>query len=144
MAADSGHLNICKFIIENVQDKNPADIDGNTPLHFAAISGNLDICKMIMENVQNRNPGNDNGDTPLHHAANRGHLDVCKLIIESMQSKNTGIIQGHSAAVNGQISELINVNPMNNLKHTPLYLAEQNGKLKVCEYFISLVEKEKK
>ena len=100
-----------------------------------------------MENVQNRNPGNDNGDTPLHHAANRGHLDVCKLIIESMQTENTGIIQvqtpTHSAAINGQICELINVNSMNNLQQTPLYLTEQSGNLEVCKYFISLAEKEK-
>ena len=142
-----GHFEIYKYISVGIDNKNPRCQAGLTPLHFAAGQGNLDVCKMIMENVQNRNPGNDNGDTPLHVAAKKGHLDVCKLIVESMLNKNIEVIQDHtqtdSVAVNGQICELINVNPMNNLGHTPLYLAEQRGNLKVCEYFISLVEKEK-
>ena len=35
-AAGNGHLSLCKFIMENLEDKNPEDSDGFTPLHLAA------------------------------------------------------------------------------------------------------------
>ena len=71
---------MCKFIIENVQDKNPVSMTGVTPLHLGAIDGNLDICKLIIGNVEKKNPKDLNGTTPLHLAAKFGHFDVCKLI----------------------------------------------------------------
>ena len=107
----------------------------------------MPLCWFIIITVEQKNPRDHKGETPLHLAAKKGHLDVCKLIVESMLNKNIENIQGHtptdSVAINGQICELINVNPMNNLGQTPFHLAEQSGNLKVCEYFISLVEKEK-
>ena len=56
------------------------NIDGDTPLHGAAVKGHLDIVKFIMERVNNKNPANHGGDTPLDEALYFGHLDVGKLI----------------------------------------------------------------
>ena len=67
------------MITENLEDKNPKDSNGFTPLHHAALNGHLDICKLIMEQVENQNPGNVYGDTPFHWAAGNNQLDVCKL-----------------------------------------------------------------
>ena len=40
IAARRGHYEICKFIIEHVEEKNPQMIDGSTPLFMAALKGN--------------------------------------------------------------------------------------------------------
>jgi len=48
-----GHLEVCRLIIENVQDKNPADEHKKTPLHFAVEEGHEKICRLIIENCQN-------------------------------------------------------------------------------------------
>ena len=52
----NGQFEVCKFILENVEDKNPKKDDGGTPLHSTAQDGNLDVCKLIFENVDDKNP----------------------------------------------------------------------------------------
>ena len=57
-AAGEGRLNICRLLIQNGQNKNPANQNGATPLHYAALKGHLEICRLIIENVQEKNPAN--------------------------------------------------------------------------------------
>ena len=66
VATCNNHLNLCKVIIENIEDKNPGCNDGLTPLHQAAIIGNLKLCELIMKKIQNKNPRCNKGLTPLH------------------------------------------------------------------------------
>ena len=127
LAARRGYLAICKFFVENLEDKNPVNYAGYTPLHRAARKGHLNICKLIIQNVQNKNPGTNDRNTPLHLAAAHGQMDVCKLIIESMQKETLG---------------LIIVNPMNRFEYTPVDMAEGFGHHKICEYINSVVKKE--
>ena len=42
-AANFGHFEICKCILEQAEDKNPIGQIGFTPLHVAALSGQQDI-----------------------------------------------------------------------------------------------------
>ena len=60
MAAQKGHLEVCKMIMECLEDKNPIDRLGETPLHFAAKNGHFDTCKLFIanENVDDINPQN--------------------------------------------------------------------------------------
>ena len=55
-AAFNGHLAVCDFIMENIDNKNPSNKKGQTPLHFAAANGHLNICNYIMEKVCNKKP----------------------------------------------------------------------------------------
>ena len=63
-AAEEGHYEVCKLIIENVLDKNPRDNNGNTPLHMAAFWGHLNTCTLIVEKGRKKNPVNNDGETP--------------------------------------------------------------------------------
>ena len=47
LAAQSGHLDICKIIIDNIDDVSPEDNNGRTPLYIAAQNGHLGIFKFI-------------------------------------------------------------------------------------------------
>ena len=51
-AAEYGHFEVSKFIIENSVDKNPKRYDGVTPLHYSAQQGHFNICKLIIESVR--------------------------------------------------------------------------------------------
>ena len=42
-AAQYGHLEVYKLLVENVENKNHGDNDGITPLHMAAKYGHLDV-----------------------------------------------------------------------------------------------------
>ena len=57
MVAKKGHTEICKLIVDRLEDKNPSDNIGWTPLHEAAGNGQIEICKILMNNLENKNPG---------------------------------------------------------------------------------------
>ena len=88
-AVKIGHLDICSYIIKNVDEnkKNPADQIGFTPLHYAAILNNLKIYKLIAENVEEKHPQDNMGITPLHIAVQNGHLDICNYVSEKIVKK---------------------------------------------------------
>ena len=55
-AVTYGKFDICQFIVDNVQDKNPADELGFTPLHYAVFMDHLEIYKLIFKNAEDKNP----------------------------------------------------------------------------------------
>ena len=81
ITAKDGHMEICKFLIVNIADKNPGSINGTSALHVAAWCGQLEAYKLIMQSVVDKNPQNHYGQTPLHFAAKAGQLEICRLII---------------------------------------------------------------
>ena len=56
--------NFCRLLIENIADKNPAALNGSTPLHLAAKKGHLEIVRLIVETGVDKN-SLFNGKTPL-------------------------------------------------------------------------------
>jgi ankyrin repeat protein len=75
-AAQDGHLETVKLILQQAMDKNPADKDGWTPLYSAADNGHLDIVRLILQHAKVKNPADKDGWTPLHLAAQGGHLET--------------------------------------------------------------------
>ena len=83
-----GNLSVCKFIIDNVDDKNPKTDNGVTPLHIAAAEGHLKLCQLIINNVEDKNPENDDGVTPLDCAYHNDHSQICELIEENLDENS--------------------------------------------------------
>ena len=96
----TGHLEICKIILGEIDTKNPADNEGWTPLHLAAFNGHLDLCQTIIEQIDyNHLANNDKTEekwTPLHWAVHKGHVDVCRLIITKANIMNPTFENGIS------------------------------------------------
>ena len=61
-------MDICRLIIKNVDNKNPANNRGWTPLHEASWHGALNTCKFIILNIHDKNPADNNGKTPKDYA----------------------------------------------------------------------------
>ena len=80
-AAERGYLDICKYIIGKVQDKNPVNgsKSRNTPLHIAAKYGHLEICRYMVGLIENKNPANRLGKTPSILAKENGHLKILEM-----------------------------------------------------------------
>ena len=53
-AAENGHAEIFKIILDMFEEKNPEDIYGQTPLHLAAQNGHAEIFKMILDVVEDK------------------------------------------------------------------------------------------
>ena len=116
-AAQSGHFKIVEAISREVLNKNPRDIHGLTPLHYAASVGNqfgysenpgYDIVVYITENLEpgtNINPPMDvfyKRRTPLHVAASMGHIEIVKYLatrIEDVNVKDTDNLTPYDLAI---------------------------------------------
>ena len=51
MAASKGHFDICKLIIDNVDNENLASNNGSTSLQEATQNGQLEIYKLIIDSL---------------------------------------------------------------------------------------------
>ena len=99
LAASKGHKEICKMIMDEIEEKNPTmniykeiikimifrlkdknPKDGQTPTHLAARNGHETIYKMIMDEVYGKIPNENYGFTPLH---------VASLNDQGVQEKNS-------------------------------------------------------
>ena len=67
-----GNLEIHGYVMDLVQDKNPKNEDGYTPLHYALEQkGKSAIIKLIIEKVYEKNPKNNDGQTPFDLALDK-------------------------------------------------------------------------
>ena len=77
-------------VFENIfvaeENKNPKDIDGNTPLHLAAKNGNMQVFEYLWNHPETeKNSQNFRINTPLHLAVAGGQFEICKFIVERME-----------------------------------------------------------
>ena len=122
ITAKDGHMEICKFLIANIADKNPVSMNGTSALHVAAWFGQLEAYKLIMQSVVDKNPQNHYGQTPLHLAAEAGQVEICRLIIDSVADKNPGYVNGPFPS------------------WTPLHEAAKSGHLEVCKLIVENID----
>ena len=47
MAANNGHLEVCRAIMEKVENKNPVDNNGQTPKEIAESRGHLMVVQLF-------------------------------------------------------------------------------------------------
>ena len=150
-AVFNGHLDVCQFILDRVQNKNHAGRKGLTPLHWAANRGHEEVFKAIANEIEDKNPGSDKGSTPLHAAATFGHLGICQFILNRVDDKNPsnnyGLTPLDLAALLGQedvfqaiFNELEDKNPGNTGGWTPLHSAVSGRNLEICRFIIDRVD----
>ena len=74
LAAEHGHLEVTRLLLEASADKDKASQDG-TPLFIAARNGQLEVVRLLLEAHADKDKAADGGYTPLLIAALNGHLD---------------------------------------------------------------------
>ena len=118
-ASEYGHLEIVRYIIQNV---NPRDTDAPyvlCSLYYAANNGHFEVYKYLEDHFQGQefkeNEKKEAIDKALWISALNGHLDVFKYIVRNFECKNT----------------------VNTDKQTPLHSAARNGHLDICKFILS-------
>ena len=153
-SAEFGKMEVCRFFIKNIDDKNPTDSDGLTPLHYAAENGHFQVCQIILEVIDDKNPktSDDIGAyTPLHVAAEYNHLSTCSVIIESGSDANSKDLfertplhraakDGHSEVFLLILSNVKEKNPRDRYGDTPLHRAAEYGQFEVCRVILEDIE----
>eukprot|EP00093_Oithona_nana_P004944 04944.XXX_213271_214206_1 [CDS] Oithona nana genome sequencing. len=113
-AAQKGHPDVVKHFAELLEDKNPSDTNGYTPLHNAAENGHIKVVEMLVPLLEDKNPKSGvvwDKRTPLDNAARRGHLNVVEYLaqlVDDEESIKTAIKyakeKGHNEIVTFLIS----------------------------------------
>ena len=147
-AALPGHLEICQYILQRVENKGPWNSKGCNPLHMAACIGQFELYQALTSMTDVKNPSDNYGKTPLHCAARFGHLDICNFIMETLEEKNPPDVHGwtplHQAAKNGQLEVcqmIIDLTgqccPIDNFWCTPFIKAAEEGHFAVCKFLLT-------
>lgn len=83
-AAEHGHAEIVKLLIDNHVDKQTIDRTGNTALILAAKNGHAKAVKELLDAQIDPTIENYLRENALRYAAENGHLEVVRLLIAKM------------------------------------------------------------
>ena len=114
LAAKLDQLEIVKFVIDNVEDKNPIvpTTKGFTILHMLAYDqGHVEVVDAILKQLEKgkRNPYDGNGNSPAHIATLYDNIELMKLFVADLVDKNppvnseSGRTLLHFAAWSGKV-----------------------------------------
>ena len=82
IAANDGHLDICRLLIDKGAHLEAKDINGWTPLILASWEGHIEIVRLLCDRGADVKARNQDGRRPLHYAARYGHISIVKEFIE--------------------------------------------------------------
>ena len=136
----SNKLAIVKEIISRGANVNiKENLNGMTPLLFAAQNGFIEVAKLLIENLANINEKSNNGATPLLLAIEFCHIDLAKFLIDAgadiHAQTNDGTNLLHAAAKHAPefISPLlrlgISLEAVDQQGASPLMCAVSQGKI---------------
>lgn len=80
-AAQEGHVDLVKFVLEKGADVNATTGTGDTPLSFACENGHTDVADILLEVGAELEHESEGGRTPLMKAARAGHLCTVQFLI---------------------------------------------------------------
>ncbi|XP_055545797.1 ankyrin repeat domain-containing protein 39 [Wyeomyia smithii] len=88
-AARSGHLLMCRVLLEsgiNVDERTNGEA---TALHRAAMMGHDTIINLLLSHNANLLLQDSDGKTALHRAAEKGHVGSCKILVNHDPTSTT-------------------------------------------------------
>ena len=89
--ARRGQIDLLKILIPKLEDKNPKDELGYTPLHVAAEKGHWRVVNFYKDFLADMNPRAGQTwyeRTPLHCAATNGDVKIVKLLVSFVEDIN--------------------------------------------------------
>uniref|UniRef100_A0A670J991 Ankyrin repeat and sterile alpha motif domain containing 1A n=1 Tax=Podarcis muralis TaxID=64176 RepID=A0A670J991_PODMU len=104
-AAQYGHTEVVKVLLEELTDPTMRNNKFETPLDLAALYGRLEVVKMLLNAHPNLLSCNTKKHTPLHLAARNGHKAVVHVLLDAGMDNNYQTEKGsalHEAALFGK------------------------------------------
>ncbi|CAG7919206.1 unnamed protein product [Penicillium olsonii] len=81
-AAERGHLEIVKMLIDHGADAHKLDPDDHTALCFACSEGHQEIVQIFLDEGVSPNPQGKYGLSALWHATRRGSVEICAMLLD--------------------------------------------------------------
>ena len=96
IAAENGHIEILKYLSQNMHNPIVTDYLGNSTIHYAASNGHFEIVKFLSLFTFDPNLANDEGVTPSSIARSRGYANIEKHLVLSAQKRKLKILELNS------------------------------------------------
>ncbi|CAE7235531.1 ANK1 [Symbiodinium sp. CCMP2456] len=131
-------------LLHRKADPQTMELDGRTPLHYAAVNGYLQILDILLQNKADLNAADRGGNTALLCAALNGHVEVVESLLKNKADPNAmdqfGRTPLHYAAwhcllevVESLLENKADPNAKDKEGATPLNEAARQGHLEVVE-----------
>lgn len=152
-AANSGNIDVVKFLLHLGANVNISNNNGWTPLHGAAICGNMEIVQLLLNRGANVNVQDSRGRTPLYWAAQNGHIGIVQLLLQAGANVNNtrdqcnGCTPLHVAMYGGRI-EIVQmllqagaiIEIQNDEGYRPLHVAVYRGHLEIVRFLVAVAD----
>jgi len=138
IAADEGHFEIVRFLIEKGADVNSINSSLRNPVLLAGYKGHIEVVKFLLDNGVKFDYVDDRGYTPLRWAAVRGKKDVVELYVAhgAKISLHEAAACGHTDFIDKKLEEGADINGINQDGRTPLHQTVYSGTIETIEYLI--------
>ncbi|CAF1414797.1 unnamed protein product, partial [Rotaria sordida] len=82
-AAQNGHLDIIRLLIQHDVNLEIEDKDGDRAVHHAAFGDEAEVLELLAKSSVDLNARNKRRQTALHIGVCKGHFDVCKTLLSN-------------------------------------------------------------
>jgi len=80
-AAENGHIEVVKLLLDKGADVNEYNEGGETPLHYATRGGHTEVMKILLDHGANIRAKGTGCGTPLQWAARNGQIKAAELLL---------------------------------------------------------------
>ena len=149
MAAESGRIEICRFLIQHGANINAANLYGDIALTRAVNNMHLNVLSLLFDNGAEVEYRASNGKTLLHQAAENDRVPLCEFLLQKgadIEAKdNDQSTPLMLAAANGSLGTLqfliekgADKEVKNKYAYTALVWAVENDKKDVVKYLLEI------
>jgi ankyrin repeat protein/L-ascorbate metabolism protein UlaG (beta-lactamase superfamily) len=146
-AAETGQLEIARFLLEAGADPAIGDNENTLPFHIAAKSGNIDLFELLHARGFDINVRDDGGVTPLFYAIQGRHPGMVKHILDKggdvrMKTNQQwpvmlyGAVYGPMETVQLLLDHKADINATTDEGWTPLHSACSYGRTDMVRYLV--------
>jgi ankyrin repeat protein/predicted Ser/Thr protein kinase len=146
LAAQEGHVNTAKLLIENGADVCAEGEDGWQPLHVATLEGHADVARLLVEHGANFRAKAKNSasyrdyeydfDSDAMHIGHHSYLNLEEFPEETKTPLHLAALEGQANIATLLIGHGTDVNIKNMDGTTPLHWAAYEGHFEVVEVLI--------
>ena len=98
-AVKAGDVATVRALVAQGIDVNAAEVDGTTPLHWAAYGQGAEIARLLLAAGAGVNVGNRYGVRPLSLACVDGNAPVIAALLDAGANPNTSLMEGETAVM---------------------------------------------
>jgi len=142
LAAQNGHADIAKILLEAGADAEKEGGGGWLPLHEAAYHGSIDVARILIENGASVNSKTNQAELPIHLAIKKGNAELVRLLLDGGSDMSgtlhAAVPQGDEEMVRFLLDRGADVNEKEpHWQDSPLHSAARHGQASVVKVLLT-------